>query len=159
MAFDFPYLLPLLLVFTSPPYSSIVACVHIFFPVAVIRFTFMSLSPSSSSLAPELLYAGYSLAFPFIAYYLFDVAHKHHRKEWQTNLICFGFLVSILYSWMYILGPRVYIFLYPIICVAGIVPLLKLLALEFHCLSSDMDSHIRASFWNYYLYLVTPSEV
>jgi len=87
------------------------------------------------------------------------VAHKHHRKEWQTNIICFGLLASILYTWMYILGPRVYVFVYPVLCIAGIVPLLKLLALELNCLSPEMHSQIRSSFWNYYIYLITPSEV
>jgi len=117
------------------------------------------MSASSPSVAPELLYVGYNLAFPFIAYYLFDVVHKHQRKEWATKIMCFGLLMGILYSWMFVLGPRVYIFLYPIMCVAGIVPILKLLAFELNCLSSDMSSHIRSSFWNYYIYLVTPSEV
>eukprot|EP00026_Physarum_polycephalum_P011404 Phypoly_transcript_11630.p1 GENE.Phypoly_transcript_11630~~Phypoly_transcript_11630.p1 ORF type:complete len:381 (+),score=35.13 Phypoly_transcript_11630:108-1145(+) len=114
---------------------------------------------SPLTLAPELLFVVYSISFPFISYYLFDVAHKHQRKEWQTNLICFGFLISILYTWMYILGPRVYIFMYPVLCMASIVPLLKLLALELHCLSPELDSYVRGSFWNYYIYLVTPAEL
>lgn len=113
------------------------------------------------SLAPELLYGVYIMAFPFLAHQVFDVIHKHHHdpKEKASTVVTFGVLFSILYSWMYVLGPRVYLFLYPIICIVGIIPLLKLMALEFHCLSSDMHSHIRESFKNYYVYLATPSEV
>ncbi len=113
----------------------------------------------SPLISPEILYFIYVAAFPFISYYLFEIVHKHHKKERTTTLLCFGILSAILYSWLYVLGPRVYVFVYPVLCVSGIVPLLKLLALEMNALEPSMVTHVRSSFFNYYVYLVAPSEV
>jgi len=115
---------------------------------------------------PVFGYILYSVSFPFIARSLFHPQisnlffnySKPHGKTIQTALVITLFSF-IFHAWMFVIGSQVYTFVYPILAIAGLIPILKLAAFQFRCLKQDESTQIESSFWKYYVYLISPSEV
>lgn len=102
---------------------------------------------------PEMLYALYLLAFPYLTYSYFTKPRKL-----SSLLPIYLLVITLFYTWMYFIGSSVLIFEFPILAVMGIVQILKLIALH-NCLEADKLAAVKSSFRNYYIYLATPAEV
>jgi len=110
----------------------------------------------SNLLHPKLLYAIYLFVFPFFSYKWF--AKNHHLQE-RDRIASYVAVIAIFYAWMYLIGPKVLIFEYPILAVMGIVQILKLIALTGSFLDEKQMAWITHSYRNYHLYLISPAEV
>jgi len=102
---------------------------------------------------PEVLYSLYLFTFPYFSY-------KYYKNAPKSNpqIISYLFIIGTFYAWLYFIGNSVPIFQYPILCVLGIVQILKLIALN-HFLEKDKVEPITRSYRNYHLFLVSPAEV
>eukprot|EP01112_Ceratiomyxa_fruticulosa_P010753 TRINITY_DN2861_c0_g1_i2.p1 TRINITY_DN2861_c0_g1~~TRINITY_DN2861_c0_g1_i2.p1 ORF type:complete len:396 (-),score=48.93 TRINITY_DN2861_c0_g1_i2:193-1380(-) len=113
---------------------------------------------------PVCGYLLYSFSFPFIAHSLFHpqisklFSNLNHAKKIHTAVVIALFF-AIFFAWMYVIGSKVYTFIFPILAVAGLLPIFKLAAYEMRCLKQDESTQLDSNFWNFYIYLISPSEV